>query len=62
MHETDKDRAHFVRHQFHEDPSDPRIYDLLINLERIDHETAARVIVDAYRHRFGLPAIPHSDK
>jgi cytidylate kinase len=58
VRETDEDRAHFVRHQFHEDPSDPRIYDLVINLERIDHETAARVIVDAYRHRFGMPATP----
>jgi hypothetical protein len=56
VRETDEGRAHFIRHQFHEDPSDPRRYDLVINLERIDPETAGRVIVAAYRHRFGIPA------
>ncbi|HEY2389035.1 MAG TPA: cytidylate kinase-like family protein [Candidatus Binatia bacterium] len=53
VRDTDEDRAHFIRHQFHADPTDPRLYDLTINLEWLDQQTAARTIVEAYRQRFG---------
>ncbi|MFN8546018.1 MAG: cytidylate kinase-like family protein [Candidatus Binatia bacterium] len=61
VRDTDAGRAHFIRHQFRQDVTDPRLYDLVINLEHFDQQTAGRVILDAYHHRFGLPAAAGRD-
>ncbi len=53
--ETDEGRREFVRGYFHHDVADQHNYDLVINMERLDVETAAGLIVDCCRKRFGLP-------
>jgi cytidylate kinase len=46
-------RRGFVRRYFHQDISDPELYDLVIRLDRIDREAAADLIVAALRSRTG---------
>jgi cytidylate kinase len=54
VRDTDEGRAALVRRYFHEDIAAPRLYDLVINLEHVDHEAAADVIATAFRRRFAL--------
>jgi cytidylate kinase len=47
IHETDKGRADFVKRYFHHDVADPRLYDLVINLEHLSPAAAADLILSA---------------
>jgi cytidylate kinase len=47
--ESDNGRAGFVRRYFHRDVADPRLYDLVINLERTSPEAAADLILNDFR-------------
>lgn len=49
---TDAGRASLMRRYFHADATNPRLYDLVVNLEQIDPPTAAAIITDAFRRRF----------
>ena len=53
---TDEGRVFLVRRHFHADVADVRLYDLVLNLERLDLEAAAAVIAAAFHRRF--PAEP----
>ena len=44
---TDADRRSFSRKYFYADVSDPINYDLVINMDRMDLETAAKTIIAA---------------
>ncbi len=44
---TDRGREQFVRRYFHQDITDPRLYDLVINLAHISRDEAVEVIVSA---------------
>lgn len=56
IRDTDAGRTLFIRRHFHADVLDPRIYDLVVNLEHLDHAAAADVIATAFRRRFALGA------
>ena len=43
--ETDNGRADFVRRYFQHDVADPRLYDLIINLEHTSREAAVDLIL-----------------
>ena len=49
MHETDSNRAAYIRQLCGRDWRDPCCYDLMVNTGRIGHEAAARMILDAVR-------------
>ena len=49
---TDEGRVFLVRRHFHADVADVRLYDLVVNLERLDLEAAAAVIAAAFHRRF----------
>lgn len=52
VEETDRTRRQLIQRYFHHDSADPTSYDLVINLEHLDHEGAAELIVHLYRRRF----------
>ena len=56
IRQADEGRASLVRRHFHADVADPGLYDLVVNLEHLDRPTAATIITDAFRHRFGSSA------
>lgn len=43
----DRQRSAFVKDHFHKDPSDPRLYDLILNSSRFSVPACARIIVGA---------------
>jgi hypothetical protein len=47
MHEIDQGRREFVHRFFHHDITDPHLYDLVINTERLGIESAAEEIIAA---------------
>lgn len=49
----DAGRREFVKRHFHQDPSDPHLYDLVINTELLGTEAAAEMIVNLWHRRFG---------
>lgn len=49
MQELDRGRADFAQKFFHRDIADPHLYDLVINVDRLGPEGAARQIATAYR-------------
>jgi cytidylate kinase len=51
IHQTDADRAAFVKGYFHEELTDEHHYDLTINTSRIAVEEAAGIVIDALRRR-----------
>ncbi|MCP4661210.1 MAG: cytidylate kinase-like family protein [bacterium] len=51
--ENDQGRRELIERYFRRDVADPSLYDLVINLQHLDHERAAELIVDQYRQRFG---------
>jgi cytidylate kinase len=53
MDDTDTDRAGFVKRYFHVDVADPKLYDLVINLEFTSREAAVQLILSDFRSRFG---------
>lgn len=54
VEEMDRGRREFIRHFFHRDVSDPHLYDLVINTQHLDAESAADLIVSQYRRRFDI--------
>ena len=44
---TDADRRAFIKRYFHHDATDPHLYDMVINVERLGPQLAARQIADA---------------
>jgi cytidylate kinase len=61
VEQHDRGRHEFVRAYFHHDEEDPKLYDLVENLEFLDEAEAAEVIVTHCRHRFG-PSVVKRDK
>jgi cytidylate kinase len=53
IREADHGRAFFVRRHFHAEVADPALYDLVVNVGRLDFRTAADLIAHAFRVRFG---------
>ena len=49
LKQSDKERSEYVKHFFLVDPSDPELYDIVINTSRILPDAAARLIVQAAR-------------
>jgi cytidylate kinase len=47
--QTDRDRVQFVREHFHRDPTDPALYDLVLNSTRFSVAECAELILDALR-------------
>ena len=47
MLKTDHDRREFVSRYFHRDTSDPHLYDLVLNVERLGPPAAAEQIIAA---------------
>jgi cytidylate kinase len=58
--EVDAGREAFVKRYFHRDLGDPRLYDLVINLEHMTRDAAAELIYHSWRLRFlaGTPSHP----
>jgi len=54
--ENDRARERFVRRLCGEQTTDPVHYDLVVNTHDLSDEAAARLIVAAYRARFGIAA------
>ena len=50
---TEEDRSEFARRQFHVEQNDPILYDLVINCGNLDFDAATRLVLEAYRSRFG---------
>jgi cytidylate kinase len=50
----DRERRKFVKEHFGRDANDPRLCDLVINLEHLSTEAAVHLIVDACRRRFQI--------
>ncbi len=50
--ETDAGRADFVRRYFQRDVADPRLYDVVLNLEHTSREAAVDLILGDYMLRF----------
>jgi cytidylate kinase len=49
----DAERAGFIRRHFGEDINDPLLYDLVVNTAGLQSGRCARLIVDAFRRKFG---------
>lgn len=56
--ETDRNRRAFVEQHFHHDPDDMHHYDLVINVEKLGIDGAARQIAEAARTFFNLSPVP----
>ncbi len=50
LKQSDKERSEYVKHFFLMDPSDPKLYDIVINTSRISPDAAARLIAQAARN------------
>lgn len=51
VEKTDRERDHFVRQRFGQNPADPHLYDLLLNTSRLNVEECAEIILAALRVR-----------
>ncbi len=60
VEKNDAERREFVERYFHHDVTDPNAYDLVINREFVDLETAAGFIVELCKQRFrgDVPVLP----
>ncbi len=47
----DRERSEFVRRSFHHEVNDPRAYDVCVNLDTLELDAAARIVVEAMRSR-----------
>ncbi len=47
IRQSDHDKRGFVRYAFDEDWLNPQLYDLLLNMDKLSFDSAARMIVDA---------------
>ncbi|MCP4545758.1 MAG: cytidylate kinase-like family protein [bacterium] len=53
LDEADRAPRVLIERYSRRDVEDPSVRDLVINLEHVDHQEAADLIVDLYRRRFG---------
>ena len=53
LKQSDKERSKYVKHFFLVDCSNPELYDMVINTDRISPDAAARLIVQAMRQISG---------
>jgi cytidylate kinase len=51
MHETDSNRAAYIKQLYGRDWCDPDEYDLVVNTGRVAHKTAAQMIICGVRER-----------
>jgi cytidylate kinase len=58
VEQTDRNRLEFVEQHFHHDLRDIRLYDLVVNVERLGIEGAAQQIADAARAVFNVHPVP----
>lgn len=56
----DAERVQFVKDHFHKDPTDPRLYDLILNSARFDTDRCANLIVEAF-HSLSAPPAPRKE-
>jgi cytidylate kinase len=49
VEKTDRERDLFVRHNFHKDPADARLYDLVLSTSRFSVPETAEIIIEALR-------------
>ena len=49
----DAEQSEFIRQVYNRDTGDPLGYDLVLNLERLDEETAVQLTLNALRRRLG---------
>jgi cytidylate kinase len=56
MHETDSNRAAYIKQLYGHDWCDPDEYDLIVNTGRISYSTAAQMILSGVRERVLSPA------
>ena len=56
MHETDSNRAAYIKQLYGHDWCDPDEYDLVVNTGRVSYETAAHMILKGVRERIPSPA------
>jgi cytidylate kinase len=47
IHRSDSDKKGFLRFAFHEDWQNPQLYDLILNMDKLSVEAAAKMVVDA---------------
>jgi cytidylate kinase len=50
--ETDAGRCQFVARHFQQDVADPAVHDLVLNMQHIDLDAGAELVVEACRRRF----------
>jgi hypothetical protein len=53
----DRERGEFVWRSFHRAVDDPLVYDLCVNLDSLDTDAAARVVLEALRARYPNEAL-----
>lgn len=58
VEKKDRERDRFVKHHFHKDPADPRLYDLVLNSSRFSAAECADIILEALRRLQGHCAVP----
>jgi cytidylate kinase len=56
MHETDSNRAAYIKQLYGRDWCDPDEYDLVVNTGRVSYQTAAQMILSGARDRVPSPA------
>jgi cytidylate kinase len=49
VEKKDHERTQFVKHNFHQDPANPQLYDLIVNTSRFSIPETAEVIIEALR-------------
>jgi cytidylate kinase len=47
--QTDAERVRFVKDHFHKDPTDPHLYDLVLNTSRLSAPACAEIIIETLR-------------
>ncbi len=49
---TDRERAEYIQHYFHQDTTDPHNYDMVINVEHYTNEQVADIIISGMEVKF----------
>jgi cytidylate kinase len=61
VEKKDRERELFVKHHFHKDPADPRLFDLVLNSTRFSVGECADIILEALRRFQGRAAVPSGE-
>jgi cytidylate kinase len=56
---TDARRQQFARNYFHHDVADPHVFDLVVNIGKLDPDCTAHLIVESLASRFDVQS--HSE-